>query len=66
VSFQNNLLLSGGGDDIANIFSPQSQLPVFQLIGHSDTVQQIRMNYLNDLIATASMDATVKIWDVKG
>lgn len=24
------------------------------------------MNYLNNLIATGSMDATVKIWDIKG
>jgi WD40 repeat protein len=33
-------------------------------LGHTDTVQQAKFNHTGNLIATGSMDATVKIWDV--
>lgn len=36
------------------------------LKGHKDTVIAIKMNCSKDLIATGSMDSTVKIWDING
>lgn len=40
--------------------------PKFSLKGHKDTVICVKINANEDLIATASMDATIKIWTLNG
>eukprot|EP01027_Heterolobosea_sp_BB2_P008699 GEZU01012909.1.p1 GENE.GEZU01012909.1~~GEZU01012909.1.p1 ORF type:complete len:391 (+),score=87.71 GEZU01012909.1:67-1239(+) len=58
-----NMVVSGGGDDTAYVwYYPQCQ-PLYQLKGHTDSITEVAFNYDGKLIATASLDATIKIWD---
>lgn len=37
---------------------------MFVLKGHTDSVDSISLNFDNTLLATSSLDSTVKIWNI--
>uniref|UniRef100_A0A6B2L665 Uncharacterized protein n=1 Tax=Arcella intermedia TaxID=1963864 RepID=A0A6B2L665_9EUKA len=62
-----NVVCSGGCDDLAYVFDlsqPKGQPLV--LSGHKDSVTQVLFSPTDALLATASLDATCKIWSGNG
>ena len=68
VSPDGALVATGGGDDVAMIWSLASPSPaaVAVLRGHTDSVVAIAWNHVGTMLATASLDSTVRIWDRAG
>lgn len=58
------LILSSSDDGTARIWNWQSRQRVADLIGHREFVMCARWHPTEDLVATASMDSTVRVWDV--
>jgi hypothetical protein len=56
-------VVSGGGDDVARVWNPRTGKTFFTLAGHADTVLDVKFNHDSMMIATASMDGTVRVWD---
>lgn len=57
-------ILSASDDNTARIWNWQSRQRVADLVGHRDLVMCARWHPTEDLIVTASMDATVRVWDI--
>lgn len=57
-------ILSASDDNTVRIWNWQSRQRVADLVGHRDLVMCARWHPTEDLIVTASMDATVRVWDV--
>ena len=58
---------TSSGDDSAFLWTFDTQTisttPIKRLAGHSDTVLQSQFNFDKSILATASMDGTVKLWN---
>eukprot|EP00475_Leptophrys_vorax_P044333 TRINITY_DN884_c0_g1_i1.p1 TRINITY_DN884_c0_g1~~TRINITY_DN884_c0_g1_i1.p1 ORF type:complete len:418 (-),score=114.52 TRINITY_DN884_c0_g1_i1:77-1330(-) len=73
-----SILASGGGDDKAYLWTTQSKQSsdsddkkdlvdcsvLYEYAGHTDSIVDIGFNFDGSLLATAGMDATVRIWSV--
>ena len=71
------LLASCSEDKTAMVWSPKSEAPIHIFKDHSDSINQIKWNHTapagskglsvatTPIIATASKDKTVKLWDVE-
>ena len=61
------VIASGGGDDLGYLWSvpaaAQDQAAAVPLKGHTDTVGCASFSFDGSLIATGSMDGTVKVWN---
>merc|ERR1711890_165963 len=58
-----NIFAVGSGDDTASIWDMNKQQPLFHLKGHGDTVDRVKFNFDGSLLATSSLDSTVRIYD---
>ena len=58
-------LLTGSGDNNARIFDCDTGTPVHTLKGHSSWVLAVSWSPDDEIIATGSMDNTVRLWDPK-
>ncbi|GAM17637.1 hypothetical protein SAMD00019534_008120, partial [Acytostelium subglobosum LB1] len=59
-----DVIATGGGDDLAYLWSVGDGKMVHKLEGHKDSVSSIEFNFDGSLVATGGMDGTVKVWDV--
>jgi ribosome assembly protein SQT1 len=59
-----NIVVTGGGDDRAFLWKLSDADVMFELLGHTDTVTATGFNFDGKLVATASMDGSVKVWRV--
>ena len=59
-----NMILSGGGDDQAFLWDAATGNIVHKLAGHTDSVIDGGFSADGRLVATASMDATVRVYSV--
>ena len=59
------MFCSCSGDDTAAIWDLGKTDPLFTLKGHKDTISFASFNYEGNLLATGSMDGSIKIWDCK-
>ncbi|TNJ29592.1 Coatomer alpha subunit [Giardia muris] len=57
-------LVSSSDDGTARIWNWQSRQRVADLIGHRDIVMCARWHPTEELVATASLDGTLRVWDV--
>jgi len=60
-----SLALSGGQDDKAYLWSTADGKVIAELEGHTDTVLNVGFSPDGKFLATASMDATVRVYKVK-
>jgi WD40 repeat protein len=58
-----NILASGGGDDLAYLWSPEPGTPPRRLSGHTDSVVYVGFSVDGKYLATGGLDGMVKIWD---
>ncbi|MHC5112180.1 MAG: protein kinase domain-containing protein [Planctomycetota bacterium] len=56
-------VLSGGYDRDLNVFDAESAEPLNSFMGHRKPITGIAVSHDDTLVATASMDGTVKIWE---
>jgi len=56
---------SGGGDDKAYLWDLKTGQKKFDLFGHKDSVSTVQFNMDGSLLATASYDSTVKVWNTQ-
>ncbi|CCG82860.1 Ribosome biogenesis protein Sqt1 [Taphrina deformans PYCC 5710] len=61
-----DLCATGGGDDTAYLWSITSGERLSTLSGHSDSITSIEFSFDGQLLATASMDGTIRIWTLQG
>eukprot|EP01103_Thecamoeba_quadrilineata_P002298 TRINITY_DN12276_c0_g1_i1.p1 TRINITY_DN12276_c0_g1~~TRINITY_DN12276_c0_g1_i1.p1 ORF type:complete len:403 (-),score=77.09 TRINITY_DN12276_c0_g1_i1:125-1333(-) len=59
-----NIIVTGGGDDRAFIWKVSDAEVLYELKGHTDTVTSTGFSFDGKLVATGSMDGSVKIWRV--
>jgi len=60
-----SIFCSCSGDDTAAIWDLERPEPLFVLKEHKDTISFANFNYEGNLLATGSMDGSIRIWDVK-
>lgn len=59
-----DLALSGGGDDQAYLWSLSTGNRLFHFAGHTDSVIDVGFSADGRFVATASMDATVRVYNL--
>eukprot|EP01125_Pyxidicula_operculata_P001562 TRINITY_DN11414_c0_g1_i1.p1 TRINITY_DN11414_c0_g1~~TRINITY_DN11414_c0_g1_i1.p1 ORF type:complete len:413 (+),score=97.53 TRINITY_DN11414_c0_g1_i1:42-1280(+) len=59
------IFATSGGDDLAYIWSMNSDTPLRTLKGHTDSVVKVDFSFDGSLVATAGYDALTKIWDAQ-
>jgi WD40 repeat protein len=59
-----DIVVSGGGDDCAFLWSLEDGMLAHVLKGHADSINAAAFNFTGDLVATGSLDHTVKVWKV--
>ena len=60
-----NLVVSGGKDQLVEIWDPNSGMTIRSLHLHNNTINRIRFNQNGNWIITGSKDHTVKITDIR-
>lgn len=61
-----DMVATAGGDDVGGVWELSTGQRTHTLEGHSDTVNLVAFSADGSLLATGSLDATVKIWSVEG
>ncbi|KAI1320261.1 Bromodomain and WD repeat-containing protein 3 [Mortierella claussenii] len=61
----NNRVITGSDDYLIKIWSAQSGYLLFTLRGHSAVVTYMDLSIDNTMLATASNDGIVRVWDIK-
>ena len=64
IANHNDLLISGGGDDVAILWDKNTMEAKHILRGHSDSVVAVGFNADGNLVATGGYDGIVKVWNV--
>eukprot|EP01133_Synstelium_polycarpum_P004273 gene4273-4988_t len=60
-----DIIVTGGGDDLAYLWDRGTGEKVFELRGHTDSVSSARFNFDGTLVATGGMDGIVRVWTVE-
>lgn len=60
------LLAAAGTDPTVAIYDARTGKPVRALGGHREATMTVSFSPLGDLVATGSMDGSVRVWDVAG
>ncbi|EFA83186.1 WD40 repeat-containing protein [Heterostelium album PN500] len=60
----NDIIVTGGGDDLAYLWNREDGNKVYTLKGHTDSVCSVGFNFDGTLVATGGMDGVVRVWDV--
>ncbi|KAF7725007.1 hypothetical protein EC973_000500 [Apophysomyces ossiformis] len=58
----NNIVVSGGGDDKSYLWRADNGEKLFELTGHTDSVIAVAFNVDGDYVASAGMDGKVRVW----
>ncbi|KAG0164852.1 hypothetical protein DFQ28_010369 [Apophysomyces sp. BC1034] len=58
----NNIVVSGGGDDKSYLWRADTGEKIFELGGHTDSVIAVAFNVDGDYVASAGMDGKVRVW----
>ena len=66
VALHGGIALSGGGDDKGHLWSLETGESIAELSGHTDSVISVAFSNTDDMCATASMDGTVRVWNLSG
>ncbi|ORZ22225.1 WD40-repeat-containing domain protein [Absidia repens] len=61
----NNLIVSGGGDDKSYLWRADNGDKLFELTGHTDSVTAVAFSVGGDYVASAGMDGRVRVWKVE-
>jgi WD40 repeat protein len=61
---KNNLIFSGGHDDLVKVWDFETGKMIRSLAGHSDWVYDLCLSPDEKLLYSASFDKTIKVWDV--
>lgn len=59
------LIVTGGEDDMAYIWSANTGEVVLECTGHKDSVTEVGFNFDGQFVATADMAGLVQVWSVK-
>lgn len=59
------LVVTGGEDDMAYVWSSSSGEVVLECTGHKDSVTEAHFNYDGQYVATADMAGLIQVWHVK-
>lgn len=57
------ILVTGGGDDVAHLWHVGQPAPLARLEGHADTVSSVGFSADGSLLATAGLDGAVRVWN---
>lgn len=58
----NNIIVSGGGDDKSYLWRADTGEKLFQLDGHTDSVTAVAFSVEGEYVASAGMDGRVRVW----
>ncbi|KAI8079803.1 WD40-repeat-containing domain protein [Halteromyces radiatus] len=61
----NQLIVSGGGDDKSYLWRADTGVKLFELTGHTDSVTAVAFSVEGDYVASAGMDGRVRVWKVE-
>ncbi|BFZ65225.1 60S ribosomal subunit assembly or modification protein [Saitoella coloradoensis] len=59
-----DLVVSGGGDDLAYVWNARTGDTVYKLTGHTDSITAARFSNDGQFVATGGMDGRVLVWRV--
>jgi WD40 repeat protein len=57
------MLLTGGSDGTAQVWSARTRVPIGQPMVHRDTVHSVRFSPDSRTVVTGSADGTARLWD---
>ncbi|CAG8592719.1 15045_t:CDS:10 [Rhizophagus irregularis] len=60
-----NLIVSGGGDDKSFLWNSDTGEKLFELLGHTDSVTSALFSKDGQYVASGGMDGKVKVWKVE-
>lgn len=58
----NDIVVSGGGDDKSYLWRVSNGEKIFELAGHTDSVTAVGFSVDGDYVASAGMDGKVRVW----
>lgn len=61
----NALICLGGGKGVVSMWSPNSPKPLAKMLCHSTPINSIAVNHNGQYLATAAVDKSVHIWDLR-
>ncbi|KAI8343294.1 WD40-repeat-containing domain protein [Chlamydoabsidia padenii] len=61
----NNIIVSGGGDDKSHLWRADTGDKLYELTGHTDSVTAVAFSVEGDYVASAGMDGRVRVWKVE-
>lgn len=59
---ENDIIVSGGGDDKSHIWRADSGEKLVTLDGHTDSVTSVAFSVSGDYVASGGMDGKVRVW----
>lgn len=64
LSARNNIIASGGPENIVKLWDQRSGTPITKFVGHTDNIRSILLSDGYDHVISASSDRTIKVWSM--